>query len=215
MIEASYKAGVHGPEAFIWMVLNVLVECGLIMEKGGINEIPPEWKEIVPRDLKPQNIVLDSKIPDRWPQYPKVKLADFGLSFETSKRDKLNPLIWTGAGTRGFLPPEQCGYMDSETRDAFQSLAHTNVWGFGAILYTLMHRGGTYEADHPRYLPGMRDTYWATKEVAPPYSHSLRNEVHACMRFDPATRPSFETLRKHIDAAMAYGRAGDAACLTS
>jgi len=118
LIERYKKEKLLLPEPFIWRVLLTLAETGLIMEKGGIDDVPEEWQQIVHRDLKPINIFLDTHSPDSHPRYPVPKLADFGLAFQTWPDDPLNPAIWAdGARTVGHRPPEQIPFMNPETRE--------------------------------------------------------------------------------------------------
>ncbi|KAK4628617.1 hypothetical protein CLAFUR0_04343, partial [Fulvia fulva] len=101
------------PQQFLFFVMKVLAECGLIMEQGGINFRPNDWKQIIHRDLKPDNILLDASRPDHFPLWPQPKLADFGLAFLTTPDDPANPVTRnSGAGTVGYLPPEQSSFVN-------------------------------------------------------------------------------------------------------
>ncbi|KAK5170993.1 uncharacterized protein LTR77_004137 [Saxophila tyrrhenica] len=176
------------PKAWIWMVFSKLVECGLILEKGSVSSEGVEgWREIVHRDLKPENIFLDTERKD-WPQYPQPMLGDFGLAFEAYPDDELNPEIYQGSGTKGYKAPEQDVYMDSETGellDAYPLYAHTNVWGVGAIIATLVYvQGDVFQRgdEHHRDSP------------------ELMGLVGACLENVPQDRPTFAELQEHIDA---------------
>ena len=196
------------PEAWIWMVFAALVDCGLIMERGGIEELPDEqWKQVVHRDLKPANTFLDLEDADSWPLYPKPRLGDFGLAFETWEDDELNPLIWNrNVGTRGFKAPEQCRFIGCETREpvhAFQLLAHTNVWGVGMIIWSLVHKFVPSSGNQPSYLPGGIFEYSMHRDLKKAYSAELVSMIADCIKFDPAARPSFAQLRDRIETFIA------------
>ena len=57
------RAPVPFAEPFLWRVAEVIATVGLAMERGHIdaeNDVPaPGWKQIVHRDIKPDNIFLD------------------------------------------------------------------------------------------------------------------------------------------------------------
>lgn len=200
----NYSRGT--PEPWVWSVFSALVDCGLLMENGTLNDVPVEgWKkQVVHRDLKPVNVFLDLEDESHWPRYPQPKLGDFGLAFETLQDDELNPQVWTGPGTHGFLPPEQMRFIDSETRepvDAFKLLAHTNVWGVGAIMFSLVQNRVPTSREQPTYLPGQEEFEYSIN----PYfrhsvTHALLDAIQECLRFDPSTRPTFKELRSRIDS---------------
>lgn len=75
---------------------------------------------IIYRDLKPENIVLDSN--------GHIKLIDFGLAKDEIKSDsKIN----TFCGTNEYIPPE---VIRGESYNF-----NFDWWGFGVILYELLH----------------------------------------------------------------------------
>lgn len=191
------------PEPLLWYFFESLAETGLLMERGYLNAPSGHaWQEIVHRDLKPANVFLDFANETTFPRYPAAKLADFGLAFTTSPSDPLNPTIWNaGGGTQGYLPPEQLPFIDEQTRepvDAFQLLSHTNVWGVGAIMLSLLRRGRLEREDQLRYLPGTIAAYGAAQELQGIYSEDLLELVNRCLRFDPAERICFADLLHQI-----------------
>ncbi|KAK3708757.1 hypothetical protein LTR37_011278 [Vermiconidia calcicola] len=220
--ELIYRADKQGeivPEAFLWMVFSALVDCGMIMEHGNTDSVArADGKQIVHRDLKPQNVFLDLADTSSWPRYAQPKLGDFGLAFETSEDDPLNPLIWNrGGGTLGFLPPEQRSYIDRRTRepvDAFKLLAHTNVWGVGAIMWSFVHGGQPHPDWQPDYLPGGKMTYGISDKAKKAYSDELLECIEECLSFNPAERPSFAELRESIEGVLEDGEDDDGSMST-
>lgn len=64
-------------------------------------------------------------------------VSDYGLAFLTSPEDKSNPLLWGGAGTQGFQPPEQLRFVDGGTGkavDDFKILSPCNGKAYVNIL---------------------------------------------------------------------------------
>jgi serine/threonine protein kinase len=208
LLTVNYDAKTTIPSAYIWMVLDKLIDCGLVQEKGTISEMAEEgWQEVVHRDIKPPNVFLDEEGSD-WPGYPQPKLGDFGLAIETNACDQFNPMIYNfGAGTPGYLAPEQQKYMDRETGtpvDVFQLLAHTNVWGVGLLIWCLIHGRSIAPQAQPEF-------YWRTEnnkftcaiERAVGNQHRVfARLVEQCLQFNPADRPSFANLRRAVDKSM-------------
>ncbi|KAK4555830.1 hypothetical protein LTR86_007050 [Recurvomyces mirabilis] len=218
LIEHYQMMSMQIPEAFIWRVFQVLCESGEIMEKGwlppsGIDQAAYQgWRQIVHRDLKTNNVFLDAAPQSNINGNPQAKLADFGLAILTNADDPLNPRLYNrGAGTEGFLAPEQRDYVDRETRqpvDNFQLLAHTNVWGIGAIVCCLANLHDLGAQDQPSYLPTQAgDDGRPRYTIEPPeqgdeashLSPALRDMIDACLKFDPSLRPTFSELRSRID----------------
>ncbi|KAK5121264.1 hypothetical protein LTR85_005430 [Meristemomyces frigidus] len=207
----------HFPEPFLWHVFLALAEAGLAMETGGQNTNLPSWwhwlldrgaQQIVHRDLKPSNIFLDLKDPVHFKDYPTVQLGDFGLSCKTWRTDPLNPhILIDGGGTTGFKAPEMRSYVDRATLqpiDRFQLLSHTNVWGFGMIMYCLVSL--TVDPPQKDWLgDGDQDVPNVTADSRWPYGSELLDMIQDCLAYLPSARPSFGSLIKQIEAYLDEG----------
>jgi len=76
---------------------------------------------IIHRDVKPENLILESRTPNA-----PVKLTDFGLAVMAEP----TPTFYGFAGTPGYLAPEVC------FRDPYDK--PVDVWATGVILYILL-----------------------------------------------------------------------------
>lgn len=208
------------PEAFLWLLLQALVETVYIMKYGYLKDgqkKPQNWLEIVHRDLKPGNVFLDQRDPGHFPMYPRPKVADYGLCLLTNADDPCNPKVTTGGGTPGYQPPETIRFIDpvNEKRvdDHNQILSPCNVWGIGAILYALMTLQSLDDAPPPEHqLPYCTTatapdfgpfTYAVAGDVtkkwgAGAYTKPLIDIVQTCLDFDPEKRGSIETWKETI-----------------
>ena len=63
------------PEGFLWMLFHALVETVYIMKYGSLESstAPEDWHEVVHRDLKPPNILLDQRNSGHFSMYPRPK----------------------------------------------------------------------------------------------------------------------------------------------
>ena len=86
--------------------------CDILIYLHGQN--PP----VIHRDIKPQNIVIEKN--------GAVKLIDFGISREYDKNALTDTISF---GTRDFAPPEQYGYMQTDSR--------SDIFSLGAVLFYL------------------------------------------------------------------------------
>lgn len=190
------------PEPFLYHVFKSTAETGLAMEQANY---PDRDYVIVHRDPKCGNIFLDTESHDNFPKYPTTRLGDFGLAIKTFNDDDFNPLIFKdGIGTEGFKAPEQCHFVDRDTRDPvdeFKLLSHTNVYGIGKIMWCLLATDN--EPEQPQWLEDDRTTFDSTLIAKSPFNEELVDLVTACLEFDPADRPSFTeiltTIETHLD----------------
>lgn len=139
-------------------------------------------EERVHLDVKPENIVMG--IPPR--------LIDFSLvrSFERARRIK----GWIG--TRAYMPPEQCA-----PGEAGEIGPWSDVWGLGATLYHAIagktpFSRGTDEQRFPQLVEEVRG--WPVR-----VPDDLSDAVLACLRKDPAERPTAAELAMSLQPQVA------------
>ncbi|KAK4626372.1 hypothetical protein CLAFUW4_04240 [Fulvia fulva] len=222
------------PEPMIWATAEALAYAGLAMAKGSEDPTAPpdeDWKPVVHRDLKPDNIFLTSQ--DKAPNaawsttnYPKCLLGDFGIAFQTFPNDHRNPDSYHTEGTPSFLAPEQHNYINFQTLESMNPHKlgeKTNVWGMGAILWSLVTlKNGpdnppdwigrnpegdmTYRLeDDEAYATGMgngdnSDDDEEEKSNAWRYTPALRRLIDSCLSHNPDDRPDFASMLATIQA---------------
>jgi serine/threonine protein kinase len=86
---------------------------------------------VIHRDLKPQNVFVMGDFSHGIPEHPNAKVLDFGLSRLSEEKDG-NQLTRTGVilGTPSYMSPEQARGDRMDHR--------TDVYGVGALLYTIL-----------------------------------------------------------------------------
>jgi eukaryotic-like serine/threonine-protein kinase len=145
-------------------------------------------EERVHLDVKPENIVMG--IPPR--------LIDFSLvrSFERARR------ISGWVGTRAYMPPEQCAPGEEGEIGPW-----SDVWGLGATLYHAIaaktpFSRGISDTDAPadeRFPQLVEEVRQWPVRVAP----ELSDAVLACLRKDPADRPTAAELARSLEPQVA------------
>lgn len=144
---------------------------------------------VLHRDLKPANVLLDSR--------GEPFVTDFGLAKQLSPSGMEAEMTVSGAilGTPGYMSPEQ-----AEGRAARVTLA-TDVYGLGAVLYTVLTGCAPFESDSSVELLRM------VVEQPPKPPRSLRPEIPRdleticlkCLEKAPSSRyASAEALRDDL-----------------
>lgn len=194
----------HFPEAFLWEVFHYQIEAAAAMANGPVNG-HWEFEEIIHRDIKPGNVFLANPDLAENPFYPVAKLGDWGLAIETAISDSRNPGYYTGAGTRGYMAPEQ-----RPTRNLAWYLSgphgrlscYTNIWAIGATMYELLTLHHVKKALYPNEInedgEGLAEI--RTKKE-PEYTDALRTLVRSCLRPNPQDRPDIRQLQKIITSS--------------
>ncbi|HEY4001018.1 MAG TPA: serine/threonine-protein kinase, partial [Candidatus Xenobia bacterium] len=141
--------------------------------------------QVIFRDLKPSNIMLDSA--------GRIRLIDFGIA-KTADQDlsKTSTLI-KGAGTHGFAPPEQYGSGTTDPR--------SDIYSLGATMFVLL----------TRILPPPSIAIASGEKSVPPPSQmnpsvppGLDQVVLKCMASRKADRfQSIEEVRRALEVAWA------------
>ncbi len=114
VLEVSFDTtGVNGikteNDAAEWMLTNVILSVSKTLNK--LHTLKPP---IIHRDIKPENIIITD--------LAEIKLLDFNISrgfTGTAEKDTV------AMGTKGFAPPEQYGFKESDARSDIYSLGAT------------------------------------------------------------------------------------------
>lgn len=200
------------------------MEAAAAMANGPVNG-SWEFDEIVHRDIKPGNgnfwvpqlssaptlilpkVFLANPNLAENPFYPVAKLGDWGLAIETTISDTGNPRSYTGAGTRGYMAPEQRATRDKGwylSGPSGRLSSHTNIWAIGATMYDLLTlhqvRRALYSGEIDEDGEGLGEIQ-TTKE--PEYTSTLRRLVRSCLRPNPQQRPNIRQLREIIGSSRA------------
>ena len=89
---------------------------------------------IVHKDLKPMNVLLFSSQSSK---YPRVKIADFGLSEKFQEGKKNSPSMM--AGTAGFFAPELLKYQNFDEK--------IDIFSIGCIVYFMLTRNFLFQGE--------------------------------------------------------------------
>jgi serine/threonine protein kinase len=131
---------------------------------------------IVHRDLKAENLLLDSNL--------NIKLADFGFSNFYDKNDTLN----TFCGSPPYAAPE-----------VFEGKRYNgpeiDIWSLGVVLYVLVC--GVLPFEGPS-LQLLRDRVLSGRIRIPFFmSSECENLIRRMLTVDPKKRPTIEQIKKH------------------
>ncbi|ESO08767.1 hypothetical protein HELRODRAFT_129966, partial [Helobdella robusta] len=120
-------------------------------------------KQILHRDLKTQNILLDKK-------QEVVKISDFGISKVLTKSKAL-----TVVGTPCYISPEL--------------LMKSDIWALGCVLHELATLARSFEA---QTLPALilKIMRGSVAPIASHYSSHLKQLISSMLQLDPGKRPS-------------------------
>ncbi|CAG9855763.1 unnamed protein product [Phyllotreta striolata] len=132
-------------------------------------------KRIIHRDLKAENLLLDSEM--------NIKIADFGFSNEFTPGSKLD----TFCGSPPYAAPE---LFQGKKYDG----PEVDVWSLGVILYTLVSGSLPFDGSTLREL---RERVLRGKYRIPFYmSTDCENLLKKFLVLNPAKRASLETIMK-------------------
>ncbi|XP_034280413.1 serine/threonine-protein kinase Nek8 [Pantherophis guttatus] len=131
-------------------------------------------KQILHRDLKTQNILLDK-------HHTTVKIGDFGISKILSSKSK----AYTVVGTPCYISPELC-----EGKPYNQK---SDIWALGCVLYELASLKRAFEAANlpALVLKIMSGTF---APISDRYSPELRQLILSLLNLEPSKRPQLDEI---------------------
>ncbi|KAH8755346.1 kinase-like domain-containing protein [Diaporthe sp. PMI_573] len=99
-------------------------ECVTILHQStsALRYLHERSEPVAHRDLKPQNILVQHRDPDRNPDGLCIKLSDFGLA-------KIGNSLKTGCGSETYCPPEVCA---SRSRQRYTKAV--DIWSLGVVI---------------------------------------------------------------------------------
>ena len=150
-------------------------------------------RQVVHRDLKPDNIML---VPD--PELPggeRVKLLDFGVAklAETLNAEPIMTRSDTLMGTPTYMAPEQC-------RGAKHVTDRSDVYSLGVILYQMLAGVPPFTGETVGELIAMHlaDSEPPLASLVPDLSPEIGTLVHSMLRKKPADRPSVDEVAQEL-----------------
>lgn len=192
LINKFFLAELKVPELMIWQAFRQMSDALAFLHYGYIassGRARSQWRPVVHRDVKPENILLRSPInPRASSQQPIFVLADFGLATTEIGSEEF-------VGTPEFQPPE--GPAATEAAD---------IWGLGAVIHAMAHENSPPIAPKPINYLGDR-AKWARKPHAKlprslaskEYSIQLELFMMKCFELKPGERIQSLRLLHHIE----------------
>lgn len=169
---SSLPEGEYLSEATLLLIARQLIEAVSILHS----------KEIVHNDIKPSNIIFNSKL---------LKLADFGVSCSA------NACPINTRGTPKFFSPEKVRFFKGR-KEELSPLQWTasDIWALGATLYYLAERTSAFEGDtiwalYHNIEVGRRRGY----EHTPPI---IRHIIDECLVVNPRHRATIGSLHSLV-----------------
>ena len=142
---------------------------------------------IVHRDLKGENILLDS--------LNHAKVADFGLSVVKSGSASQSKK-GGDQGSAGTMP-----WMAPELFDRKSNSSETDVYSLGIVIWEILSRKSPFAEVMPRVIVGM--VLMGKREDLPEKCPELfRRMITACWDADPKRRPTAEAVGDQFEAAL-------------
>ncbi|KAK4137336.1 kinase-like protein [Trichocladium antarcticum] len=143
---------------------------------------------IAHRDIKPMNILVQSRDPGRDPAYLKIKLSDFGTS--KSAAESLN----TYCGSPCYLPPEIDFYVQRYTKAV-------DIWSLGAVILRF-----AYSLPAPGFGSGHAWCEKLVEEVASWDLDGLIDILECMLVIKPEDRYSAEVCLAQVSRLLAQSR---------
>jgi serine/threonine protein kinase len=195
------------PEEFIWHAFLGLCDGLSYLQTGqshlasGLQPEQENWKPILHRDIKPDNVLLKSRSDKQSKKPFYVVLSDFGLAAQEDDEFQLSK---AKIGTRQFFAPEMCWnpYPENQAQKSFFPNPHslkTDVWALGATIYCMcVHsmQGHIYPRPPPKLTHKVDILSWMEGQasrinplvIGMPYSDHLRRSILWATKFDPKER---------------------------
>ncbi|KAI9311521.1 kinase-like domain-containing protein [Dichotomocladium elegans] len=139
--------------------------------------------DIVHRDMKPENLLFDTKDDDA-----KLMITDFGLSRILKNHDDI---LMTACGTPGYVAPEvllQTGHSKA-----------VDLWSVGVIMFTLLSGYTPFWGEDQASLFEciISGKYEYDEEYWQDISDSAKNLIDRLLTYKPAERITAEEALKH------------------
>lgn len=153
---------------------------------------------VVHRDLKPQNVFLLADADGRVPEYPRVKVVDFGLARLLDQSDAQLTKTGVVMGTPAFMAPEQATGIRGDHR--------VDVYGIGAILYAALTGKPPFEEENvpATLLAVMTQEAERPRKINSNVPETLELVIQRAMAKKPEDRyPSVRELRAALEACGA------------